>query len=259
MANLRLRLNDMIVRGVCDRMPVYPRVSDNQLSYNLFRRKELKDCTLDAKNTHMFSDATKGFNPLKSQELQKRMFSYLTPYRKAFFFHGVGTGKTTLFSMIVENHKSYETAMSEGYTRKPALVISPNDIIANNYIKDIKVVGRYQLHNDRYFSGDVSKRESLKADISKSYVFETMGAFVNKINKASDDGDWEPFIDYWSGRIVIIDEVHSLSVKDVYDDGRYDNMKKFPSQLIRVQDLSSVSDASVGQHRRIPLPYESHS
>lgn len=213
-----MNLNDLIVRKICDRMPIYPRADDPNLSYELYRRRELYDFRLVPQPTEssptQFPKNENEFTPLNSQELEKRIFSPLTPYKTALFFHGVGTGKTTLFSMIVEHNRSYMNALSEGLERKSALVLSPNDIISQNYLKDIRKVENYKLSEDRYRT-KAMENETIRAMVSKSYEFFNIISFTNRLLRARNDEDpnvWKEFIEYWSGRIIIIDEAHKISV-----------------------------------------------
>jgi len=219
-------------------MPVYPRLEDPKLSYNLYRRKELYDYKLDppSKENTTVAPTASTFTPLKTQELESRIFSPYTPYRRAMFFHGVGTGKSALFSMIVENNRAYHNAVSEGLARKPALILSPNRDILNNYLKDIRRVGDYEPPTDR-FTTQESQMEAVRSLVKSAYEFQTIGTFINLLIRTKNESEeaWNELIENYSARIIVIDEVHKISTagertEEVHvgtEKQRYDRMNEF--------------------------------
>ena len=237
-----LNLNDVIVRKICDRMPVYPRSEDPNLSYNLYRRKELYDYKLDppSKENTVVAPTASTFTPLKTQELEMRIFSPYTPYRRALFFHGVGTGKSALFSMIVENNRAYHNAISEGLTRKPALILSPNRDILDNYLKDIRRVGDYEPPMDRFTTKE-SQMDAVKNLVKSAYEFLTIGTFINLLirTRAESEEAWNELIEKYSARIIVIDEVHKISTagetseeeREGNENDRYIAMHEFLHQV----------------------------
>lgn len=73
-------------------IPSYPLPTDEDLGYEIFRRKEFQDLRLEPSEDIPTSSGT----PLNHQEMMSRFISPETPYDRNLIFHGVGTGKCIL-------------------------------------------------------------------------------------------------------------------------------------------------------------------
>lgn len=204
----------------------YPPLDEN-LGYEIFRRKEFLDYKMDL--VELISGEP-GI-PLLSQRISSTFFSPHTPYTKCLFFHEPGTGKSCLSSFIVENFKDI---MVNGRKRNPALIISPNVTLINNYEKDVS----QRCTNDTYkweFTDeevrqivnmgepitlpDTTQRNRLSKSIRQTYELVTHETFFK--NLMDDDRIDKKFIETkYSNRIIVIDEVHHFRMQTESGEGK---------------------------------------
>lgn len=165
----------------------YPSHDDKKISSKLFRKKEFNELQFDPieKGPHVHG------TPFKTQLLQSRFISTNTLYDRLLLFHAMGTGKTCLESLIVENFKNSLSA--EDFS--PAIIVTPSRLI-ENFKNEIANVCTHNIYLPTEKNISASTRDSRITNmISKTYTVTTPHKFLSKnvtlVNK-----------------LIIIDEAH---------------------------------------------------
>lgn len=218
-------------------IPSYPSIDEDEFSYEMARKKEFQDLKLPPSEPVPKVQGT----PLLSQELQSRFFSPNTPFQSGLLFHGVGTGKSCLSSLIIENFKN---TMVGGVKRKRALVIVPNEDLARSYRREVAFRCTEQgIYTPKLTEGemrqiqkgasvqmnDLTYEKRLRASVAKSYEIVTYESFffsTSGVYGEGESGDTKPGIigmktkprhtnvqitkNKYSDRVIIIDEVHNF-------------------------------------------------
>lgn len=214
--------------GVLDFLPEYPEVN-RSLSKKLFSKKEFRELSLGPEEE--ISDVPGEL--LLSQKLISRFMSPNTPYTSNLIVHGTGTGKTCVASAVVE---SFKTLNATGEQRKPAIFLVPNEVIARKHYALIA----NKCTKDEY-SGVLTEREErqklkrqteserlafMNKILTKSVIFRRLKKKVAKVYKIqtyrkfltnAHDKSKEELRKLYSGRVIVIDEVHYFRNPDTMD------------------------------------------
>lgn len=218
--------NDTINKNLLNFMNTYPLQNDPEFHKKLFMKKEFQDLMLEP----VEKDPSKRGDLYQYQKIQKLMFSPETPYKKALINAAPGVGKTCIVSAIVENFKN---VMVNGIKRKPALVIVPNTELAKNMMREISDKCTVDLYKAVLTASHVRRGiteltekmslRSFKKAFSATYKVTTLEKFfLGKEHKNTE---------YYSNRIICIDEVHTIREYSVKkgeeDENLYKNVHKF--------------------------------
>ena len=196
-------------------IPYYPPQGEKNFSYEIARRKEYNMLKLSPEEKIPDTPGT----PLASQELQARFFSPHTDFTEGLMYHGFGTGKSCLSSLIVENFKA---TIVDDQPRKQALVLVPNEDLKINYINDVAYQCTQFIYSAQNTPEELKRMQKLgitpnmtkrtvkgrvKKAVSKTYEIKTYGELLR-----SDHSD-RYIIDHYSNRIIIIDEAHHFRIQ----------------------------------------------
>lgn len=215
------QLSQQVTDGIVNYFPEYPAEHKN-LGFDLFKLKEFHDLILENDEQTNPNPGT----PLLHQKLGTRMFSPVSPYRSAVFYHAVGTGKTCLVSFIFEYYRKMYQQITSNTDFTPALVIVPNKQLANNFISDISTkctngvyvpksktkTGQFVLPKAGGLTSKQKRFQEIAAQVRKSYEITTVGSFANEIRAMMSDAKTrQQFIEKYSNRKIVIDEAHNLT------------------------------------------------
>jgi hypothetical protein len=222
-----------------DFLPIYPEfdedvkdiLEDEYLesgnpNYNIYRKKEFYDYRLDVQEIKPKEPG----QLMKHQVIISRFISSHTPYPGLLLMHEPGTGKTCSSVAAIEQIRS------EHNNYNGALVLMKGNNLINNYInelvfvctckkqdKDKKCVDGPYISEDYHEEGitDEQKKRRVNAKIKEFYKFDTFGVFSTRISKMRR----ENIIKNYSNKIIVIDEVHNLRIKD--EENHYSIIHKF--------------------------------
>lgn len=222
-----------------DFLPIYPDfdddvkeilgdkfVEDGNSNLNIYRKKEFYDYRLDAQE----QKPDKLGQPMKHQMIIARFISSHTPYKGLLLMHEPGTGKTCSSVAAIEQIRS------EYNSYNGALVLMKGSNLINNYINELvfvctckkqdkekKCVDGPYIPDDYHEEGitEEQKKRRINAKIKEYYEFDTFGVFSSRINKMKK----ENILKKYSNKIIVIDEVHNLRIKD--EENHYSIIHKF--------------------------------
>ncbi len=194
----------------------YPDYNDKNFSSNISNRLEFN---IDIPKKTGCSESN--FQLSSYQIFLENFISKNTPYRGLLIFHGTGTGKTCTAVTIAERYKDYY------HDKNRRIIILASSIIEQGWRNNI-----YNPHRDsNQCTGSEytnkldknTKKLTLKRNqlIDRYYDFNTYGSFKNNLKKVFTKYDrFEKSIarkrklkyirEYYSNRLIIIDEVHNL-------------------------------------------------
>jgi superfamily II DNA or RNA helicase len=187
----------------------YPTIDDEDLSYQLARKKEFYDVKLESSEEVPESAG----ELLKHQQAIQRLMSSHTQFKELLLVHGLGSGKTCTSSAVEENLKSVDV---NGKPRRPALVITKSDDIARNYTQEIANVCTKNVYMPRPTQAEIrkgvemteeAKVQRLNREVEKSYEIVTFERFLKKLPNDT------MIKKNYSNRLIIIDEAHMLRIQ----------------------------------------------
>ena len=220
----------------------YPDYSDKNFNKKIFQKQEFNrsfnevDAIKNASKDMSYEDIAKSkcsdssFKLTPNQEFIRNFLSPLTPYNGLLLFHSVGVGKTcTAISIAEQYHQLYQ---------KPILVILSPTLI-ENFKKQIFDITKYDIVNnksnlctgtkypDMILDRSLIKPDVLDKNISKiinqRYKFISYKKLISIFQKTKDkvkqqEKDvskhdsmfYEKIKEYFSNRMIIIDEAHNL-------------------------------------------------
>lgn len=220
----------------------YPDYNDNNFNKKIFQKQEFirsfsaVDSVKNINNRMFYEDIAKSkcsdssFKLTANQEFIRNFLSPLTPYNGLLLFHSVGVGKTcTAISIAEQYHQLYQ---------KPILVILSPTLI-DNFKKQIFDITKYDVvtnksnlctgtkYPDMILDKSLIKPDVLDKNISKiinqrykfiSYkklisIFQKTKDKVKQQEKDASKHDsmfYDKIKEYFSNRMIIIDEAHNL-------------------------------------------------
>lgn len=220
----------------------YPDYNDNNFNKKIFQKQEFirsfsaVDSVQNISNRMSYEDIAKSkcsdssFKLTANQEFIRNFLSPLTPYNGLLLFHSVGVGKTcTAISIAEQYHQLYQ---------KPILVILSPTLI-DNFKKQIFDITKYDVVNnksnlctgtkypDMILDKSLIKPDVLDKNINKiinqrykfiSYkklisIFQKTKDKVKQQEKDASKHDamfYDKIKEYFSNRMIIIDEAHNL-------------------------------------------------
>jgi superfamily II DNA or RNA helicase len=214
-----------------DFLPIYPDFKDEveeilgdkyiesgNSNFDIYRKKEFYDYRLEEQE---FKPKETG-KQMKHQTIIARFLSSHTPYNGLLLMHEPGTGKTCSSVAAIEQIKS---EMGSYNSYDGALILMKGTNLINNYINELvfictckeqdsdkKCVDGPYIPSDYHEDGitEEQKKRRINSKIKEFYEFDTFGVFSTKVSKMKE----ESIIKRYSNKIIVIDEVHNLRIKD---------------------------------------------
>lgn len=191
---------------------IYP--EDISMTEIIQQKKEFKELTLQPRE-----DRPEKGELLQHQLFLQRFLSGHTPYNGILLWHSVGTGKTGSAIAIAEGLKFFKNSF------KKALVLVRSDTFIRNFKNEIAYVmtkGEYLPKESRLRPlTDNERNRRINKLLSTYYEFNTFQKFSKSIEEMT-----ETVKNFYSNRVVIIDEVHNLR-ESSDDEGVYRNIHNF--------------------------------
>jgi superfamily II DNA or RNA helicase len=229
---------------------LYPNIEDPNFALKISEKKEFNDTKYDGQIYDVTKEAqkicNKKFELSAHQQFIKNFLSIETPYNSLLLYHGLGSGKTCTAIGVAEEMRNYMKQI--GTLKKIIVVASPN--VQENFklqlfdpsklelidgIWNIKnCVGDIFLNEINPMNSKNISKEKIVNDIQKIinnyYLFYGYTEFANTIIKDSNidsniTNNREKFLkkklnEIYSGRLIIIDEVHNIRISDDNKDKR---------------------------------------
>jgi len=238
------------------RPELYPNVQDPLFNLKLYLKKEFRDTKypkLPDKSSKELSTTmcdSQDFELAPHQIFVRNFLSNFTPYNGLLLYHGLGSGKTCSAIGVSEEYRKYIQQL--GNNKKIIVIASPN--IQDNF--KLQLFNKDKLvYNNGYYNLNACTGNSLiqeinptnirnlnKEDLSKHinklikqyYTFMGYTQFANLVDELVEKNKnmkRENIIrEYFSDRLIIIDEVHNI--RDELDDN--DKIKRVLENLTDV-------------------------
>lgn len=241
---------------------LYPILDDPNFNIKIARKKEFGDHTYLGNHTKDIAfEADRlcnaSFELAPHQMFVRNFMSQHTPYNGLLLYHGLGSGKTCAAIGIAEETRDY--LKQTGDSRQSIIVASPNvqenfrlqlfdprkleyvdgkwninSCTGNKMIREIDPMGTRDMSRERVIA-------YINRIINSSYLFMGYRGFANYIDKKMDvdaslDVTQRDHIlkskmrRHFTGRLIIIDEIHNIRVSDMEHD------KRVASSLSRLVD-----------------------
>lgn len=185
----------MISFPIEDFIPEYPNRDDPEFALKLARKKEFQELDIGPGPGEKIDGGL-----YASQMFARRMFSPYTEYTKAAFFHQAGAGKTCEASAIIEGVKSGKITEN-----KRALIFVNNETLVAKFEEEIAKKCAKGVYEFEEGTAKATKRR-LRKEVGKYYEVVTQN-HINSIMERSP----EVVKEIHSGRVVILDEVHTVT------------------------------------------------
>jgi len=233
----------------------YPDLNDDNFEQIIYNKKEFnyhKQPDIFYKKYEDYCKPHKKLILLPHQRFLKNFISTETPYNGALIFHGTGSGKTCTSISIAEGFVDL-MKKNENIEQKKIMVIYPGTSIQTNFIETIYDInkekkeksldlrpGTLQCTGDKYYIDreDISyedKEKYYKKKRENNYEIIGKQEFTNLVNNMKDtiskkyarsqynviESQIEEVIsNYFSNRLIIIDEIHNMKQTDIKDEKR---------------------------------------
>lgn len=222
----------MSAEDISQFIPYYPSRENPDLGFELFRKKELYDLKLEYSEN---IPSEPGIF-LQSQEIAARILSPYTDITEQLINHGVGTGKSCLASLVIENFKKH---LVDDGPRRPALVFVNSEDLKRNLENEISQRCTKDKYIEKYTDAELRRIEKggsikhgpqvkaarIRKMISKTYNIVTTSTFLRHL--PTKDVIKKRF----SNICVFVDEVHNLRIQPGKKKGdlkmRYNRMWEF--------------------------------
>lgn len=265
-----LNSDDMYIRNKKDTYIPYPNKNDPNFINLITNKKEFNYNRNEFDlNTNPCGDDKKdnSFELANHQIFLKNFMNNKTPYKGLLLYHGVGTGKTCSAITIAENFKDiYGRNGKNGELDKRIIILVPNSNVESGWRRNIFDItkGSHQCTGNTYVDEFNENNPNLTEHsnnairinkmINKYYQFFGYREFSNKVNKIIRSKIKKPQKDldangikaykeyyeqqkkfilkqYFSNRMLIIDEVHNLR-SESNNDSEESRLKKESLNMI---------------------------
>ena len=177
------------------------------------------------------------------QEFIARYLAPYTPYNRLLAFHGVGTGKTALYTNVAEVSKQIYD--SQNMFDFKVVVLTRKVLVSTAYLEiGFKYLdGKYlaQMTNEEYndyktsvpLGKEIKSKEQIIEErtirnVKKLYTIMSYNDMAKKLLNASTSSIQEQF----HHTLLILDEVHNLKSKDDDDNQKVDKYNLIKNRLI---------------------------
>ncbi len=231
---------------------LYPHLDDPNIALKIANKKEFRDVEIPEKTREQIDNIEEESNKICSPNMQfelephqkfiRNFLSFQSPYNSLLIYHGLGTGKTCSSISVCEEMRNYYQQI--GSNKKIMIVASPvvqenyklqlfderklklinglwnlKACTGNKFIKEVNPMNTKGLSRERVV-------KQIKKIIRQSYEFLGYTEFANKIDKImkkiSNNNDKKIVSKQtramereFSGRLLVIDEVHNIRANDV--------------------------------------------
>ena len=195
--------------------PKYPNISKNKdpllnpyidiFSNTIVNKKEFKELKLPK-----FEPVPNPGEQFQHQKLLSRFLSSVTPYNEILFFMEMGTGKTCSAIGVIEQIRYEKQKSLTG-----ALIFTRGDSLLRNFKNELLFKctdGRYIPENYNNLT-ELQKVHQITKITRKFYDFSTFEKFAKQLKKLSDG----VISNMFSNKIIVIDEVHNIRLKEDKD------------------------------------------
>ena len=162
---------------------------------------------------------------LKHQLFVQRFLSIHTPYTSLLIWHEVGVGKTITAIAVAESMKMYN--------KNRALVLVKGGNVARNFRNEIIKIEKTYIPARAIRENGSYNNIMVTASVNKSYEINTFYKFSKDIKEDLENVRRRELLKQkYSNRVIIIDEVHNLRLKDEDEEeekgiDKYDIIYKF--------------------------------
>lgn len=235
-----------------DFFPSYITVPNDEVISDIAHRREFRQLKLKA--TEEVPKIGRG-QLLNHQKIMQRIMAPYTGHNSILIDHGMGTGKTCNIFGIAEAYLAFQDRMIKLTARsslanadlriekKKVFILVKSDNARRNMVDELSMVctdGKYQPEQTK----DMTTRKMntrIKKLYSENYEIATFETFSRKIQHNLKRPD---FIDMYSNRLIIIDEVHNLrpTVSNMEIYAKFDDIVRDGN--IDVEQFAAVPGAS---------------
>ena len=221
----------MIIEDITDFLPKYPNINnykeeflnpyDENFNLSIFKKKEFYGNKLDA-----YEDLPPKGELLKHQKTISTFFSSRTPYDRLLLLHEQGTGKTCAAVGAIEQIRKEKSTLNGAIilVRGKGLIDNFKDELVNKCTD-----GDYIPEGFKYLTEGqkVARINKLVGEYYTFYKFFEMG---KKITYMTD----EQIIEQFSNKIIVIDEVHNIRLKEIIEHKKKKGEDIIPKETIYV-------------------------
>ena len=219
----------------------YPEYSDINFQDIIYKKKEFHSNQLLLDNTGIEDSCNSSFSIKPHQIFLKNLITKETPYKSLLIYHGVGVGKTCSALTIAENFRDI-------YTRKEKRILilcSKNIQIGWKQTIYNPDKGSNQCTGDVFSSTEVKTEREVNKLIKQYYEIMAYQSFSNYVKRMitqytqrlpieeREQGKISFIKEYFSDRLLIIDEVHNI--RDEQGTDMRDTVKTI-EQVIKYSD-----------------------
>jgi hypothetical protein len=156
---------------------------------------------IDVLRLNVVDEVKKG-ELFKQQLFIQRFLSPYTPYDKMLLYHGIGTGKAYLPSVVSE------LSMDVLSNYKQTIVLTKPSLV-NDIIKKIA-----EAKHDKYVPSESmseqDRQKQIRKNVKQNYKVMSFSMFAKEVSNMSDDMLKKSF----NNRIIFIDEAHNIKEHD---------------------------------------------
>ena len=196
----------------------YPQHNNPEFQKILFEKKEFNSHQLFLDSTHTEDQCSGDFSIKPHQIVLQNFMNKESPYHGLLVYHGVGVGKTCSGLTIAENFR-------DSYARKGRrILILCSKNIQIGWKKTIYTPGRgsNQCTGDTFTSTDAKTPRQVNKLVKQYYEIMAYQSFANFVKRKQeeycrslpdderDEGKLRWIREYFSDRLVIIDEAHNI-------------------------------------------------
>jgi superfamily II DNA or RNA helicase len=179
-----------------DLFPIYPTNNDKDYNEKIFYMKEYHEVLVEKEK---FGNGLYNY-----QELARRLMSPHTPYNRLILNFAPGTGKTKTAISIIKEY-------AELQGQKTAIFLMESSANENVVINEYK----QEFGLDLSYTTDSGQKISTTKKMKHVRIM-TYKELSNKIDKVlKGERTKESFIEEYSNRVIIYDEVHNLKVENL--------------------------------------------
>ncbi len=176
-------------------LPEYPFPNDDLFEEKVRAKKEFQ--RLESRET-----LNTKFRPQPHQIYAQRFLSGHTPYEASILFQKMGTGKTGLSILTVENNL---------HIFRGGVIIVPSNKFIRNFIAEILKVTGQKYYPARWQEMTPEERErGIRKQIKKTYFFLTYEAFANRLGREEGKIGDPQLKSEFSNMVIIADEAQNL-------------------------------------------------
>src|SRR3989344_3433720 len=188
---------------ILDFLPEYPSIQNPSLEDLIYHKREFYENKLEA--VEEFPSA-KG-ELTRNQVTMSRLLSSRTPYDQILLAHQMGTGKTCSAIGAIEQIRHEPNSTFTG-----AVILAGGKPLLDNFMNELAfkcTAGEYIPDNYDSLT-NLEKKHRLRKLYETYYEVNTFLTFARHLSRMKDAN----IISVYSNKIIVIDEVHNLSIKE---------------------------------------------